>query len=463
MNPLITLYITNYNYGKFIDKAIKSALGQTFTDYEILIIDDGSNDSSTEIINKYQDLDNVYIIFQKNKGLTASNNIALKMARGKYIIRLDADDYLEQNCFEMMVSKMEKNQKLALVFPDYYEIDASGKVINQIIRHDFDKDVTLFDSPAHGACTMFRTRILREIGGYDESFSRQDGYYVWLKIIELGYEVSNINSPLFYYRQHGSNLTNNEEELLQVRSEIIQKHIDQENYKKTNVLCIVPVRGNNIDSRSNPLNKLGGKYLIDWTLEILLNVELLNQIIVSTPDENLIQYCKSNYEKEIITYKRSSDLAQINTDLSLSIENILHLHCEKFEKPDFILILNIQYPFRKESHIAQAINLMRIHNLDSVVPARIDENIFFNHNGDGLHQITKKDIQRLERNEMYKKVGGMNLVKTEYFKANKRIMGGKIGYIQMPKIAEICLLDEIDWIMADALASNIYEKTNRGK
>ena len=79
---------------------------------------------------------------------------------------------------------LEKNDELALVFPDYYEIDENGDIIRQVRRHNFDKDVTLFDQPAHGACTMIRKDVLLEIGGYDETHNRQDGYDLWLNIIK---------------------------------------------------------------------------------------------------------------------------------------------------------------------------------------------------------------------------------------------------------------------------------------
>ena len=96
-NPLITIYITNHNYGKYLSKSINSVLKQTYSNYELIIIDDGSTDNSKNIIKKYQNLKNIKIIFQKNKGLLVSNNIALKLSNGDYITRLDADDWLDEN------------------------------------------------------------------------------------------------------------------------------------------------------------------------------------------------------------------------------------------------------------------------------------------------------------------------------------------------------------------------------
>ena len=180
---LITVYITNHNYGRYIKKAIDSVLNQTFKELELIIVDDGSTDNSKEIINRYKDNKKITSIFQKNKGLNVSNNIALRIAKGKYIMRLDADDWLDTHALEILYKSIEKNKKIGLVFPDYYEVDVQGKIINLVRRHDFKK-VTLRDQAAHGACTLIRKEFLEKIGGYNASFSCQDGYDLWIKFIE---------------------------------------------------------------------------------------------------------------------------------------------------------------------------------------------------------------------------------------------------------------------------------------
>ena len=203
--PLITVYITNFNYGSFIKQAIESVLNQTQNNFELIIIDDGSTDNSLDIINQYQNNPKIRTIKQMNKGLNVSNNIALKLAKGEYIIRLDADDWLKENALEELSSILNKNPKTGLVFADYYHVNQFGVKIERVKRHNFN--INLLDQPAHGACTLIRTKILRAIGGYDEDFTCQDGFDLWIRFIQE-YEVENINKPLFYYRQHGKNLRN---------------------------------------------------------------------------------------------------------------------------------------------------------------------------------------------------------------------------------------------------------------
>ena len=107
--PLVTIYITNHNYGKYINKAIRSVLDQSLNEFELIIIDDGSTDNSLKIIDQYKNHRKIISVYQKNKGLTVSNNIALRLSRGKYIIRLDADDWLDPNALQIMSDYLEKN------------------------------------------------------------------------------------------------------------------------------------------------------------------------------------------------------------------------------------------------------------------------------------------------------------------------------------------------------------------
>ena len=109
--PLVTIYITNHNYGKFVKKAIDSVLSQTYRNFELIIIDDGSTDNSKKIINKYKYNSKIKIFYQANRGLTVSNNLAIRASQGKYIMRLDADDWLDSHAIEILSNTLEKNKK----------------------------------------------------------------------------------------------------------------------------------------------------------------------------------------------------------------------------------------------------------------------------------------------------------------------------------------------------------------
>jgi len=450
-NPLVTVYITNYNYGQYLIKAIESVLSQTYDYMELIIIDDGSDDGSRSIIEKYSPRANIFSVFQKNKGLNASNNVAFKMARGKYIMRLDADDFLAPQAVEIMTSELERNSDCALVFPDYYLVDKEEKVIEQVIRHNFEKDVSLLDQPAHGACTLIRKSILESIGGYDQTFSIQDGYDLWLNIIDK-YPVRNVNLPLFYYRRHDKSITSNEKKLLQTRGQIKAKHVQKRQLAPNNVIAIIPVRGQIIDPRSNPLKKVGDKCLIDWAIDSALRSRLVSKVLITSPDNQVINHVSNSYT-EVMLHKRDVKLARINTAIEDTALEALHFYSSSNDEPDALLMLYIEAPFRSTRYIDKAINTFQLYDVDVVDGVRTDDDILYVHRGNGLEPWQKDRKLRLEREELYRRAGGIHLIRVSTLKETKNMLAGRIGHIFLDQQAAFTIKSDLDWEIADLIAS----------
>ena len=449
--PVVTVYITNYNYGRYLDQAIQSVLGQTFQDFELIIIDDGSTDDSRTILERYETSEGIFIIRQENKGLIAANNIAVKVARGNYIMRLDADDYLDPRALEIMVSTLERDPQAALVFPDYYEVDDHGAIIRHIRRHDFEKDVALFDLPAHGACTMIRRDILSEVGGYDEAFTRQDGYDLWLKVVG-SHRVKNVNLPLFFYRQHATNLTRDERQLLKTRSDVKAKHVKTRELPPLVILTVVPVRGNLADPRSMPLASLGNKKLIDWTLDAALGSELVSGTLVTTPDQAVIAHVNERYGDRVLTLQRSPELARINVGTEQSALEALDVYRRNHPQPDALLLLYIEAPFRSSLYVDKIINTMQLFDVDIVDGVRLDDSLFYYHDGNGLRPWRSSTRLRLEREDLFRRVGGIHLIRREFLEQEREMIGGKIGHITLDQKAAFVIRTELDWKLAQSLA-----------
>ncbi|ODS33741.1 MAG: glycosyltransferase family 2 [Candidatus Scalindua rubra] len=226
--PKVTVYIPTHNYDRYIDKAIQSVLKQTMTDWELIVIDDGSTDNTIETISKYKTHPKIRIIEQDNKGLNVTNNIALRLSNGKYIMRLDADDYLDENILLVLSNILDEKPDIGLVYPDYYHVDEEGEIVEIVRRKKIEEEVELLDLPAHGACTIIRKECLLDLKGYEEEFSCQDGYDLWLRFIKR-YKPYNVNIPLFYYRQHPKSLTRQQEGILDTRKKIKEKYVNKYN------------------------------------------------------------------------------------------------------------------------------------------------------------------------------------------------------------------------------------------
>ena len=418
----VTVYILNHNYGKYIEQSIKSVINQTYKNIELLIIDNGSKDNSKKIIEKYKNRKNIKVFYQRNFKLSKSNNIAIKKSNGNYIMRLDADDWLDPFAVEILVNVLKKNNKTDIVYPDYYLTDNDGDVIEQM-RRNYQKKVKLKDQPSHGACTLIRKTFLEKIGGYDESFSRQDGYDLWLSSIKKTV-IQNVNLPLFYYRKHENNLTNNFNKIIEAKSIILKK----KNYgikNKFKTIAIIPTRGSFNERENLSLKKINGKELILHTIDTFLKSKKIKKICITTPDKYLISFLKNRYKKKIIYFLRDFKDSLINKSLNKALFDVV-TNVQKKIKFNSIIHVSINNPFRSIQKIEELIDAANYFNTDMVIPLQLEKHLFFYHNGNRLKPIGNHSDLKKERKQMYRKDHNMRCYKVSCLKKKN---SGKIGHI----------------------------------
>ena len=406
-NDIVTIYILNHNYAKYLEQSIKSALSQTYNNIELIIIDNNSKDGSKKIIEKYRKKKNIKIIYQRNYRLSKSNNIAIKNSVGNYIMRLDADDWLDPFAVELLVNILKKNSKTDIVYPDYYLVDNDGEVIEQV-RRNYQKKVKLKDQPSHGACTLIRKKFLTKIGGYDESFTRNDGYDLWLSSIKTT-TIQNINLPLFYYRRHSNNLTANYNKIIDEKSVILKKKT-QGLKNKFRTIAIIPTRGNFNDQKNLSMKKINGKELILHSIDTFLKSKKIICIVVTTPDKYLISFLKKKYKNKLIYFLRDFKDGLINKSLRNSLLDVVK-NVKKKIKFNSIIHASINNPFRSVEKIEQMIDAANYFNTDMVIPLELEKSLFFHHSGKSLKPIGNHSDLKVERKQIYKEVGNMRFYK----------------------------------------------------
>src|SRR5690606_34870006 len=205
----VTVFMAAYNATPYIAQAIQSILNQSFRDFELLIVDDGSTDNTVEIINSFDDPRIRLIENDSNKGLGFTRNIALKEAKGEFLAILDADDIAFPKRLEKQVNHFFINPKLAVLGSYAHIIDKKGNRTGKDIKLSCNSDklrATLFLSNTFvHSSIMMRTSIFREIGGYPNHPVAQD--YALLVRIGLKYEIENLPEYLVEYRMHDSNIS----------------------------------------------------------------------------------------------------------------------------------------------------------------------------------------------------------------------------------------------------------------
>jgi len=199
---IISIIVSIYNSDKTLSTMIDSVLNQTYKEFELILINDGSTDNSLDIIKEFAKKDiRIVIIDKKNSGLTKSLNIGLKKANGKYIARIDADDIWYPTKLEKQVEFLEQNQDYTLIGTAYNEIDDNGKIIYKkqripllITDEEIRENIVKFNPFFHSS-VMFRKKVLETIGFYNEEFKYTQDYEYWVRIMSK-YKVTNIDEVL---------------------------------------------------------------------------------------------------------------------------------------------------------------------------------------------------------------------------------------------------------------------------
>ncbi|MCZ7384080.1 MAG: glycosyltransferase family A protein [Candidatus Methanoperedens sp.] len=196
---MISVIVAAYNCEKYIEKALQSVFSQTLPEnnYEIIVVNDGSTDNTSEILDRYAD--RIKLITQENKGLIASCNRAIGKASGDFLIRLDADDYFDKELLSASLKILKTNPEFYCTYTDRYEVDElTGKQSTISVGQK-----NLFDMVACGI--MFRKEVFETIGLYENLLFEE--YDLMLRFFKKGFNAYYIQKPLYYYVRHKSNMT----------------------------------------------------------------------------------------------------------------------------------------------------------------------------------------------------------------------------------------------------------------
>ena len=268
-----------YNCAPYIDEAINSILQQTFTDFEFIIIDDASTDGTTNILKKYADPRIKFIFKDKNQGVSSAVNDGFRLAKGKYIARMDGDDISIKERFEKQVAILENNSKIFVCGGLVQYLGGSNTIIKYREKHQEIITELLISCSICMGTSMFRRKELANYF-YDENKKSGEDYDFWTKVAWLG-EFYNIQEVLLFYRVH-----QNQASLVNKPQQIIDDvKIKLFLFKKLNY-----------DTRIYPDNLIAKMLLLNKPIEVkelvlflklLKELVLLNQISKIYPQKEL--------------------------------------------------------------------------------------------------------------------------------------------------------------------------------
>jgi glycosyltransferase involved in cell wall biosynthesis len=206
MDPEITVLMSCYNAEKYLSAAIESILTQTYRNFELLLINDGSTDSTLNLLRKYAEIDDrIKIIDKPNTGLTDSLNVGVFQAEGKWIARLDADDVAHISRLEKQLNFVNEHTQVILLGSGASDIDADGHILRTFrYQKEHKKLLSSLENfkgfPPHSSA-FFNTKIAKEIGGYRPRILLAQDHDLWLRFSDKG-QISALIDPLVYIRRH---------------------------------------------------------------------------------------------------------------------------------------------------------------------------------------------------------------------------------------------------------------------
>ncbi len=201
--PRVSVVMAVHNGGAYLGRAVQSILEQTFGDFEFVIVNDGSTDTTADVLQHAQAADGRIRVLQQDKaGLVASLNRGCGEARGAYIARMDADDIAFPTRLSRQVEFLDRHPAVAVVGSAVVRIDAAGREITRNVCPTTHAEIvealqqyTCFTHPT----VMVRAAALAAVGGYRPAYRAAEDYDLWLRLSER-YELANLPDPLLYYR-----------------------------------------------------------------------------------------------------------------------------------------------------------------------------------------------------------------------------------------------------------------------
>lgn len=240
MIPLVSIITPCYNYGIFLPETLDSLIAQSYTNWECIIINDGSKDNTEEIGLKYAQFDSrIKYYYQDNTGLAGARNAALRIAKGKYIQLLDADDLIQPEKLKLQVELIELNPAIDLIYSSMklFKSDANVRVYNDFYlpnnitpsgKNEMIVNALLDDTFFLPGCVFFKKELYEKTGNFNESLYGLEDWNYWSRAALLGFEFysDQREGTKLLCRDHDDNMSKVHDKMLksrmQARSHIVQ-------------------------------------------------------------------------------------------------------------------------------------------------------------------------------------------------------------------------------------------------
>ncbi len=233
--PLVSVIIPCYNHGRYLNSSIASVLAQDYPRIELIVVNDGSQDDSLEIMRSLQASHGFLVIDQPNGGVTLASEAGCKVASGEYVVIFDADDVMPPYRISKQVDFFESHPSVGCCGGNFVYIDSDGREIagaplKSFGIYSFNELFSIENIWVGGPTSMYRRKAMLEAGGFDLSLDIQD-LQMELKIAHAGYDVAILEDMFSYYRRHSENKSSNYKENFYICLRLIDAYRQESGYR----------------------------------------------------------------------------------------------------------------------------------------------------------------------------------------------------------------------------------------
>lgn len=205
MAPKISIVLPTYNQAHFLPAALDSVFAQTYPDYELIVVNDGSTDNTAAVLADYRLRYDFTIVEQKNQGLPRALNTGFAQANGEYLTWTSSDNIMLPEMLTVLAQALREDPMLGLVYADFNLMDDENRDLGRFETVDYDPYWLMYTNFVH-CCFLYRRECLEQVGGYNPEFIYGEDWEYWIRLSRY-YLLKHVPQVLYCYRLHKSSMT----------------------------------------------------------------------------------------------------------------------------------------------------------------------------------------------------------------------------------------------------------------
>lgn len=422
---MISIIIRSRNEERWIKLCLQGVFDQTYTDFEVILVDNNSNDNTVLKAKKFN-INKIVSIDKYRPGLAINEGI--KVSSGDYIVCISAHCIPVNNKWlEQLISNF-KDPQIAGVYgrQEPMSFTSNSDKRDLFITFGLDRREQFKDSFFHNANSMFPRKIWKKFP-FDEEVTNIEDRLWAEQVLKAGYKI--VYDPMAsVYHYHGIHHSGNPERcasVVKILEQLNDSHINERNktidIERFNIIAIIPIREENI--------YLAGKPLFEYTIQHALKSRYIRKVIVSTDKESIAKHAENiGAEVPFLRDKKHSRFDIILEQLMKYV--LIDLEAEKIN-PDIMVMMEIQYPFRNLTLVDELISELIIQGLDTIIPAKKEYNSFWMENDGVYKRIDEGYIPRHLKKPVYKGIKGLGCVTHVSNVRYGQLFGDKVGIYEI--------------------------------